>query len=187
MAWTAVHPDSTTKVRLPEGAPEDEQAIFEVGFWPPRESERFKVLLDKIQKPLEDLDPITDQDKYLAAIGLGYERARDMVAFGVRGWDGITYQDGRPLAPGLERVTIDGREHKKLCDDSLHLLYVNNLLGVLSLKCFLYNILDEEQKKTSGLRLPSSSLTASTDASSVTTTGTAKAVPAEYSNTGTDG
>ena len=178
MAWVAVHPDNTTEVQVPEG----KGPWFTVGFWPPREAERFNMMLEKIQKPLEELDPVRDQDEYMKAVGLNYDTFRNMVAYGVRDWRDMVDVEGEPFLPHFEEaVEIDGRPHKALSDASIDDLYVNRLLVAVALKCWLFNTLTQEEKKTSGLQLQSSSSTLPTSAPSVTPS--SEGPPSESSET----
>lgn len=178
MAFKAVHPDNTDTVRLPDGADEADQAEFTVGFWPPREAERFHAMLDEMRKPSQELNPVTEQDDYLKAIGLNYEVACDMVRFGVRGWSGLEDADGKAIAPDVGSVTIDGRVHPILGDGSIHMLYVNRLVAVLAMRCWVFNALTPAQKKT--LMSPSDSLssTTPTDAESAIPSGRAPTLEA---------
>lgn len=157
MAWVAVHPDLTQEVQVPEeeGAP-----LFTVGFWPPREAERFKMTWADMQRT--ELDPVDQQDAYLKAVNINYEVARDMVRFGVRGWSGMRGADGKEMAPEFD---AEGR----LSEASLDLLYVNNLLAALSIKAFLFNVLSEDEKKKASLQSGSVTSSSDTDAESVIT------------------
>lgn len=160
MAWRAVSPDLTEEARLPdeEGAPS-----FTVGFWPPRESERFGALLVKLRKPADGLDPVKDYEAYAREIGLTFDVYRDMAKFGVRGWSGLDLPPAK-----TETVKIYGVDHVVLSDESLHWLGVQRLLGVVALRAFAFNVLSEAQKKTSNSPSDSPSSTSHTDAETAT-------------------
>ena len=140
MSWSAVHPDMTTEVRIPD---EDGAPVFTLGFWPPLVAERLGALIAFVRKP-RDLDPIADLPAFVKASGLELAAFQDMVRYGVRGWTG--WGD---LKAVLVPETFDGREHKRLTEDGVVALHANKLLVAVALKAMLFNILTEEEKKTS--------------------------------------
>src|SRR3990167_6474696 len=117
MSWLAVHPDQTAKVRVHD---DTEAPEFEVGFFPPRESERISVIAQGLHKPV-DLDPIANQEEFAKLSGLEFTFWREVAKWGVRGWSGAE----QPASVGTEK--IDGREHKALSPESIEVLYVNGL------------------------------------------------------------
>ena len=156
MAWKAVHPGLTEKLRIPD---EDGAPTFELGFWPPLEAEKMKVVRERINRSAANVDPVKDFDRMLAESGIGLESYRSMCRLGVRGWTGFG-----DFEPQTEEVVVDGRRHVALKDDSLHLLYVNHLLVAVGLKCFLFNILTEDAKGNLDWRYGSSTTSRSIDA-----------------------
>lgn len=160
MAWTAVHPQNTTTERVPdvEGAP-----TFTFGFWPPLEAERFHTIIRRNAGKQDD--GAVGSEEFERAIANQHEHTNRMVAFGVRGWSGFLV-DGVEVPCSTEEVEVDGVKVVRLTKTSLDFLYANKLRGELALKCYLFNTLSEDQKKTSGLRLNSASSTTLTDAPS---------------------
>lgn len=147
--------------------PEPDKAEFVVGFWPPREAERFQLLLDEMQRPPKQVDIIEDQDEWARRAGLSIDRIWAMVAYGVRDWDGIELH-GQPFRPEFESVEIHGRTHQRLTDACVHVLWATRLLNVLALKCMQFNSLSDVEKKTFGSPSHSSSSKSSIDARSAT-------------------
>lgn len=153
MSWQAVHPDTTEWITPFQGAPE-----FEIGFWPPREAERFGLLSNKLHEAKEHVgkfENLHDQDAFARAIGLDLELTWDMVRWGVRDWRGIVDPDGEEIRPEFDTVEVDGRQHKRLSEESVRMLYHSRLVGALFTKVWLWNVLTPAEKKTSGLRLES--------------------------------
>lgn len=144
MAWLAVHPSNTSKVRVPD---EDGAPTFEVGFWPPRVSERLKVWWQKLRSPGKELDPVADFEELLERTGLHFDAASEMVKYSVRSWEGFGDVKCSTL---VEK--IDGMDHVVLSPESMFALHANQLTVALSLKALLFNVMSEDQKKTSGLQ-----------------------------------
>lgn len=164
MPWIAAHPDNTMTIRLPEEAPREEQGEFTLGYWPPRLAEKFSRTLSELSDPDRKLDPVEDQKQYLESINLDFDLAMEMVAYGVRGWDGVEDASGNPIVPGRVERTFDGRKFEALDEGSLEFLYTNRMIGVLALKCQLFNYLTDEEKKRSALQSGLSSSTRPTNA-----------------------
>lgn len=162
MAWKAVHPDLTEKVRLPADGPE-----FELQFWPPLEAERINALTSNLRKPSrkdeKEIDAFENPDELVKRAGYSYELIRDMARYGVRSWSGFG-----DIPCATETVEIDGKKHVRLTAESLAVLHANKLLVAVALKAQLMNILSEDQKKTSGWLSSSDSSTSPTDAADVT-------------------
>lgn len=162
--WIAAHPSNTMKVRCPdvEGAP-----TFELGFWPPRVSERVNTALAAIRKAQSDEDFLDPGSPEFGKItDLNFDITVEMLRWGVRGWEGA---DLTPAVVSVEKV--DGIDHPRLSLESAHVLSVNGVHNDLAQKAWLFNILTEQQKKTFGLRLPSVTSRSLTDVPSATAPG----------------
>lgn len=129
MALRFIDPDTTGEVEVAG-------VKFTVGFWPPRESERFAGQIEQLRKAADPASP--------EAMMLALDVHRGMVQYGVRGWTGW---EGAPEAVIAEE-TIHGRKHKKLDDRLLDGLSLNGALEALALECLRWNNLTTQEKKT---------------------------------------
>ncbi len=171
MAWKAVHPGLTEKVRVPADGPE-----FELQFWPPREAARINLLQTKLHSVSGKLDFVKDYERVIEMSGLDHDNLETICRFGVKGWAGFDAIECK-----TEEVEIDGRKHTALTKESLLVLHVNKLLFGLATKCCLMNWLSEDQKKTSSLRSESSTATSTTPAASVIPNSPPEPIKAESS------
>ena len=136
--WTAVHPDLTEKLRIPdEIGPE-----FELQFWPPKIGAGFSVAMSRVTKDIDKLDPVKDYARVCEISGLDWRAMADMARFGVRGWSDMS------IECQTEVVEVDGRKHTVLTEESVQILHASALLFRVATKCNLYNRLDPDQKKT---------------------------------------
>ena len=154
MAWKAVHPSLTEEVRIPEDGP-----TFTIGFWPPREAERLRVVWARLKKPDEELDPIKDFDRLVEKGNVGLDLYRAMCRWGVRGWTGFG-----DVSCSTEEIEIDGRKHPSLTPEGLDAMYVNQLLVAVGLRCMAFNFLTEDQRGKLDWRSGSSTTSHSTNA-----------------------
>lgn len=150
MAWRAVHPSITEPRRIPSDDPTG--PVFTLGFWPPLEAEKAKIYVSKVRRASGGTDIAELVDRARVDLDAFWSMAR----FGVRGWSGLG-----DLVSATERVSIDGREHVALSDDSMQVLYHSGLLLPVALECWRYNSLTDEEKKTSNS--PSRSITWTSD------------------------
>lgn len=159
MAWRAVHPALTEERRVP--AEDPEAPTFTLGFWPPLEAEKAKIYISKVRRQNTG-GTLPEELHRRAAIDL--EAFWAMTRFGVRSWSGLG-----ELPCKTEKVTLDGREHVVLTDESLQILYHSGLLLPVALECWRFNSLTEEEKKTSNSPSNSTTWTNGMPASAVTT------------------
>ena len=176
MPWKAAHPASTTTANLPEDADAKDQATFTIGFWPPFIAEKLNVLRAEITKPGPDLHPIRDANAFAEATGLSIAWYRTMVKYGLRDWKGVEI-DGKEVKIDTKTEEIDGRKHTAVSEEHIDVLYHGSLLVALGMKCWVYNVLSEVQKKEFDLQSASPSSKSPTSAKSARRNGKAKGPP----------
>src|SRR5688500_12128733 len=109
MTWRAVHPSLTKELRVPEDDPD--APTFTIGFWPPLEAEKAKLYISKLRR--QQADQGDSAEDLLRRARVDLHAFRDMARFGVRNWTGLA-----ELAPSIEQIEIDGRQHVALTEES---------------------------------------------------------------------
>lgn len=133
MAWEARRPETGKLYQYPKG----NGPLFQLKRWPAHLYEQLAAL--PVQQPAPNLDGVRDHDEYLAAMGITFDQALDLVRHGVTGWSGMVDDRGAPIDP----ATVPGREGKAffvtLAPEALHVLDFNDLVPALALEVWQFN------------------------------------------------
>lgn len=156
--WLAIHPSLTRQIRLPD--PES-GFLVTFGFWPPLKDAELRALVRSVSifgpppsTPLS-AEAQAEQNK------TDYAVLAEVIRWAVRDWD----IDPRPT---FDEIEFDGRKHRRLSDDSLDLLRVNDLFVAVGSQAVLMNMLDPSGKGGSGFSQGSGSQSLGTPASGAT-------------------
>ena len=148
-AWLATHPANTEKITVGgEGG-----LLVEFGFWPPEVYARLKpraVRVSVFHPPPEGSPaPVLDQEEQIRRNELDYAACREAAKFSVRGWGGPEIAEDRRAK--IEKVEVaPGRFFPALSEESLDLLWANDLLLSVGATAIVHNVLTEYQKKMLG-------------------------------------